>query len=93
MTAIRDEYLTVAEVVAMLRIREQTVRQYIREGKIPARKFGNERGIRVPLSGLNSFMFQPDESLVRVDTNCINPRSARGRIGMLADATKRGNRK
>jgi excisionase family DNA binding protein len=39
--ADRVEFLTVEEVSAMLRISPQTIRKHVREGKLPAARFGH----------------------------------------------------
>jgi excisionase family DNA binding protein len=39
--ADRVEFLRVEEVATMLRISPQTIRRYIREGKLPAVRFGH----------------------------------------------------
>lgn len=39
--ADRIEFLSVEEVSAMLRISPQTIRKHIREGKLPAARFGH----------------------------------------------------
>jgi excisionase family DNA binding protein len=37
----REEFLSVGDVAAMLRISPQTIRRHIREGKLPAARFGH----------------------------------------------------
>ena len=43
-------YLTPQEVADLLKVTEQTVRRWVREGKIPATKFGQT--IRIPSDAL-----------------------------------------
>ena len=48
------EFYTVEELAALLKVKEQTVRQWIREGKIESYKFG--RAHRVTREGIERFM-------------------------------------
>lgn len=41
-----DDYLTVKDVAALLRISEQTVRKYVKEGELPGERIG--RRILIP---------------------------------------------
>jgi len=41
-----DEFLTVAEVAAILKLNQQTVRNWITDGKLPAVRVG-ERRVRI----------------------------------------------
>jgi excisionase family DNA binding protein len=43
MSALDEEYLTVAEAAALLRVAPSTVRRWIREGQVPAYRFGQRR--------------------------------------------------
>jgi excisionase family DNA binding protein len=46
-TALDEEYLTVAEAAALLRVAPSTVRRWIRQGDVPAYRLGRRRvGIR-----------------------------------------------
>ena len=53
-----DELLTVPEVAAMLRLDEQTVRKWLREGTLPGFRLGNNRkaGWRVRRSELDDYL-------------------------------------
>lgn len=42
-----EKFLTVAEIVAMLGVHEQTVRRWIKEDGLPALMFGRRSGYRV----------------------------------------------
>ena len=47
MTAINEEYLTVAEAAALMRVAPSTIRRWIREGDLPAYRLGRRRvGLR-----------------------------------------------
>lgn len=47
MRAIEEEYLTVAEAAALLRVAPSTIRRWIREGDVPAHRLGRRRvGLR-----------------------------------------------
>jgi excisionase family DNA binding protein len=52
-----DEFLTVAEVAALLKINQQTVRNWIDAGKLPAVRVGARR-VRVTRSDLERFLEQ-----------------------------------
>jgi excisionase family DNA binding protein len=45
-----DEFLTVAEVAAMLKLNQQTVRNWIDQGSLPALRVGRRARIRVRTS-------------------------------------------
>ena len=53
-----DELLTVPEVAAMLRLNEQTVRRWLRDGTLPGFRFGQNRkaGWRVRRSELDRYI-------------------------------------
>lgn len=47
MTAIDEEYLTVTEAAALMRVAPSTIRRWIREGNLPAYRLGHRRvGLR-----------------------------------------------
>jgi excisionase family DNA binding protein len=52
---MEDEYLTVAEVAAMLKLNQQTVRNTIDRGELPAVRVGARR-VRIARSDLNAFL-------------------------------------
>jgi excisionase family DNA binding protein len=43
MSAVDEEYLTVAEAATLLRVAPSTVRRWIREGDVPAHRIGRRR--------------------------------------------------
>ena len=45
-TATRDEYLSIPQLAAMLKITPQTLRRHIREGQIPAARIGGHWRVR-----------------------------------------------
>ena len=49
-------WLTVAEVVDMLRVHEQTVRRWIRDGQLRAYNIGGKSGYRVRGRDLDAFL-------------------------------------
>ena len=51
-----ERWLTVAEIVAQLQVHEQTVRRWLREGKLPGRNFGGRIGYRVRERDLEAFL-------------------------------------
>jgi excisionase family DNA binding protein len=52
---VEDEYLTVAEVATMLKLNQQTVRNIIDRGELPAVRVGARR-VRILRSDLNGFL-------------------------------------
>ena len=53
-----ERWLTVSEICERLRVHEETVRRWLREGKLPGRAFGGRTGYRVRESDLESFLNQ-----------------------------------
>ena len=51
-----ERWLDVKEIVAMLRVHEQTVRRWIKQGELPAVLFGRKGGYRVRASDLDAFL-------------------------------------
>ncbi len=51
-----ERWLTVAEIVEQLQVHEQTVRRWLREGKLPGRNFGGRTGYRVRERDLEAFL-------------------------------------
>jgi excisionase family DNA binding protein len=52
----QDRMLTVAEIVDMLKVHEQTVRRWIKTGELRAIILGRRSGYRVPESALRDFL-------------------------------------
>ena len=53
---VSERWLTVAEIVDMLKVHENTVRRWLRSGKLPGRAFGGRMGYRVRESDLQKFL-------------------------------------
>ena len=54
-----DEWLTVRDIVEEFKVHEETVRRWIREGKLPARLMGSAKGgYRVRRTDLDAFLEQ-----------------------------------
>lgn len=53
---IDERWLTVADVADQLQIDEQTVRRWIRAGKLIARNLGGKAGYRIRPSDLQAYM-------------------------------------
>lgn len=51
-----ERWFTVAEIAALLKTQEKTVRQWLRDGKLKGRSFGGRMGWRVKESDLNAFL-------------------------------------
>jgi excisionase family DNA binding protein len=54
-----DELLTVAEVAARLRINVETVRRWLRQGKLKGVRMGGRAGYRIPATELRQFSPEP----------------------------------
>jgi excisionase family DNA binding protein len=52
--SITDEFLTVAEIAAMLKLNQQTIRNWIDQGKLPALHVG--RSVRVRRADFDAFL-------------------------------------
>ena len=53
----RDEFLTVAEVAQLLRLNQQTVRNWIDQGSLPEIRVGARR-VRIPRADLDAFLME-----------------------------------
>jgi len=59
--AMTDRFITVAEAAELLRIHQQTVRLWLREGKLRGRLIGGRKsGYRIPASEIDRLL-SPDE--------------------------------
>jgi excisionase family DNA binding protein len=52
----RDRWLTVAEIVDELKVHEQTVRRWIRDGQLRAYNFGGKTGYRIKSEDFEAFL-------------------------------------
>ncbi len=52
----RREWLTVQEVAAELQVHEETVRRWIRDGRLAAHRFGGKAGYRIQRADLQDFL-------------------------------------
>jgi excisionase family DNA binding protein len=51
-----DEWLTVRDVATRFKVREETVRRWIRGGELPALALGNKAGFRIRPDDLETFI-------------------------------------
>ena len=51
-----ERWLTVVEIVEQLQVHEQTVRRWLREGRLPGRNLGGRSGYRVRERDLEAFL-------------------------------------
>ncbi len=51
-----ERLLTVAEIADLLQVDEQTVRRWIRQGRLPAHNFGGKAGYRIQRKDLQAFL-------------------------------------
>ena len=52
----QERWLTVAEIVERLQVHEQTVRRWLRAGRLPGRNLGGRAGYRVRERDLDVFL-------------------------------------
>ena len=52
----RDEWLTVRDVAARLKVREETVRRWVRDGDLPALALGRKAGLRIRPADVDAFI-------------------------------------
>ena len=53
---IDERWYDVKEIVDMLKVHEQTVRRWIKQGDLPAILFGRKGGYRIKASDLDAFL-------------------------------------
>ena len=75
---IEDEFLTVAEVAAILRLNQQTIRNWIQDSKLPSLRVG--RRVWVLRHDVDQLIADA-EAVSRVDHRTRAPRAAEGRDG------------
>ena len=66
---VEETWYTVEEIVAMLKVHEQTVRRWLRTGDLRGYGFGGKTGYRVKASDLAAFL----------ETRADGPAGKRGR--------------
>lgn len=57
----QERWYTVAEIVDMLKVHEQTVRRWVRSGELPAAMLGRKAGYRIKASDLAAFLSRRTE--------------------------------
>lgn len=55
-----DTVMSVADAAAILKTGRSTVYELIRRGKIPAKKLGRARGLRIPTKAFYAWLNSPD---------------------------------
>ena len=53
---IDERWFTVAEIATLLQVHEETVRQWLRVGRLKGRNFGGRTGYRVRETDLTAFL-------------------------------------
>lgn len=61
-----ERLLTVAEVAEVLRVDEQTVRRWIRQGRLAAHSLGGKAGYRIQRRDLHRFLDTTREGKARM---------------------------
>lgn len=56
MTMADERWYTVADIVDMLKVHEQTVRRWIKDGELRGYNFGGKTGYRVKQGDLDTFL-------------------------------------
>lgn len=62
MTTDQDTVMSVADAAAILKAGRSTIYELIRQGKIPAKKLGRARGIRIPVKAFYAWLDSPDNA-------------------------------
>jgi len=57
-----ERWLTVAEISERLRVHEETVRRWLRDGRLPGRAFGGRTGYPVCERDLDALLRQANDS-------------------------------
>ena len=60
MTIEHDTVMSVADAADILKCGRSTVYELIRQGKIPAKKLGRARGLRIPTKAFYAWLDAPD---------------------------------
>lgn len=55
-----DTVMSVADAAEILKCGRSTVYELIRQGKIPSKKLGRARGIRIPIKAFYAWLDAPD---------------------------------
>ena len=55
------EWLTVPEIAQWLKVNEETVRRWLRQGRLEGRNFGGKMGYRVRRQDLDTFLAEGDK--------------------------------
>jgi excisionase family DNA binding protein len=55
-TMVDERWFTVAYIVELLDVHEQTVRRWLKDGRLKGRSFGGKTGWRVKESDLEAFL-------------------------------------
>ena len=58
---VDERWFTIAEIVEILQVHEQTVRRWVRSGALPAAKLGRKAGYRIRGSDLATFLRERTE--------------------------------
>ena len=60
-----DRWLTVVQIAQRLQVHQETVRRWLRDGRLQGRNFGGKSGYRVREKDLDAFMArEPDQSKI-----------------------------
>jgi excisionase family DNA binding protein len=59
-----EEWYTVDQIATSLKVHEQTVRRWLRDGDLDGRNFGGKTGWRVPAHSLKAFLDKRPEGNV-----------------------------
>jgi excisionase family DNA binding protein len=86
-----ETYLTVADIAELLKLNQQTVRNWIDRGELPAVRLGSRR-VRVKQSDLNRFIEAGETAAPRTESEpaggAVNESELRERLGVALDVTR-----
>lgn len=65
-----NQWLTVAQIAEQLQVHQETVRRWLRDGRLEGKNFGGKGGYRVRQAELNKFL-DKDPVVIRVDDDAV----------------------
>lgn len=61
-TTETDTVMSVADAAIILKCGRSTVYELIKQGKLPAKKLGRARGVRIPVKAFYTWLNSPDNT-------------------------------
>lgn len=57
---VDERWFTVAEIAALMKVHDETVRRWLKSGRLRGQNYGGKMGWRVKESDLNAFLEDPE---------------------------------